>query len=1138
MKVKKLLSLLLVLVMFITGAFATVITSGATLLNIKEVSATLTLSGYTRSQLKAMPLRTVLNNVVCEGGAYTLGESIDSNPEAKIVWTRYKDERDDVIYDEYHVEDLDAIVDLSSERYGDNSFNMKIIVGSGTQLAPGNVRYDVSVNISNVIENFIISDVCMYFEQPDGKRTKADADFSMVNYGFNQTVTYVDDDGNTNSYFYRECFLENYDNTNNGERYIAMNINVSDPDTNVKVYSGLTRSAENDITNQVLGYWNAPYTGYGFRISNYVYDYLLFDVYKKGKIISSEAILLHCIDHTQSLSLSDILGADGKSVLHSRNYDYRDGHTVYYLNNGYSEYGRYTLKFYSISSDVLRIVEGQFTTEEEVLAQPNLLQAFKNNTYSGVFAEPKTFTIYSTARSRTYLDYVTFEVDESTWTENLLEKPVLDRDPYFYITDVKTSESGMTNNYIIENGLNSFFDTYYGYGYQTVFISDDTDISRIILSVDGDERDNVYDSVHSKKIDFSKPQDFAAGKVQYTISTGSRIRNYFVSILKKQSGGAKLYVNGPTDRTVNLDNYFENRHDILIANIGDAELTGLNVEWSVAPQNVKLHDYWTVGGENNNTLAPLTNARSTDYLAKIRLVPDGEGDISGQLKITADGQEPVYINISGRAGNPNIVTQSPLNDGVKYVPYSAIIATDNIYSWAHAVFYCSGKLPKGLEFNNKTGEIYGVPTEIGSFKFEISASFEDGRGKYLGFPTVTKEFQLEVLDNTDMNVYNASDDEYTIKTHLGIEQTAGQRDYYLSYDNINIDQIFASNGEFGDFIDLWLNGEKLTEGTDYTKHEGSTVITIKSQTLSNLKRDTSNTIAAEFRVDGKRENELKRTAQNFIIGNISSNPDRPTNPTPPSKPLNPTSGNANAYAEKDDTEAKKVAELIDALPDEISDDDDDNVQAARRAYDNLTDEQKKQVENYNKLVDAENQLDKLKDEKLHSNDKSEADQDDEVTNSDVNSDIEIDAVTILGKIYNDLGEAISDLPVEIHSEVQKTATDSNGVFKFDNVEFGEHTLYISGKNGSVSKSFTIEAGDEFAVFDDSIIISDENEVELRIVFDGNSIRFLKNNEELPTVTQVVVGNDGNPTTSVAFPIISVIASGCMACGALCFRKRK
>lgn len=27
----------------------------------------------------------------------------------------------------------------------------------------------------------------------------------------------------------------------------------------------------------------------------------------------------------------------------------------------------------------------------------------------------------------------------------------------------------------------------------------------------------------------------------------------------------------------------------------------------------------------------------------------------------------------------------------------------------------------------------------------------------------------------------------------------------------NVDQLFVSAGEYGEFIDLWLNGEKLTE---------------------------------------------------------------------------------------------------------------------------------------------------------------------------------------------------------------------------------------------------------------------------------------------------------------------------------------
>lgn len=1138
MRTKKLLSLLLVLALFITGAFASMITSGATLLNIKEVRATLTLSGYTQSQLKSMPLRTVLDNIVCDGGAYTLGESIDSNPGAKIVWTRYKDESGSEIYDEYHVEDLDAVVDMSV--YGDfyhydandNSYysysSMQVIVGSGNQLDFQNVRYNVSIEFRNIIAELSIEDIDIRFEKTD---EYDGVHIGWVEYPRSQMII-VNEDKTKIGYESRDIYVTNYDNKSDGERYIALKVKLANSDSYVRVYSDYTRSE--DITDKILAYDTISNTGIGLKIDEYCYSSILFDVYRNEKIIYSEIINLIVQDYCPSLYISNIVDKSGKSVINQDSYNYSyDGHRIYDLYKGYSKSNIYTLKFSSISSDIERIVEGEFSTVEEVLSRPNLLEAFKNGTYGGVFSEPNVYTLYSKMDSSTYIGYFTVELRESTIPEEWWTELPLDNDPLMDVWGVYKADSTSINDFVARG---TEFDTYYAYGYQTAFISDDVDMSKIKLLVYGDMRDNVYDSVGSQKIDFSEPQDFTSGKVQYTISTGSKIRNYFVSILKTRTGGAKLYVNGPTDRTVNLDDYFENRHDILIANIGDAELTGLNVEWSVAPQNVKLHDYWTVGGENNDTLAPLTNAASTDYLAKIRLIPDGEGEIRGQLKISADGQEPVYINVSGRAGNPNIVTQSPLKDAVKYVPYSAIIATDNIYSWAHPSFYCSGKLPEGLEFNEKTGEIYGVPTEIGSFKFEVSAQFEDSRGSHLGFPTATKEFELEVLDNTDMNVYNASDDEYTIKTHLGAEQTAGQHDYYLSYESVYSDQVFASNGEFGDFIDLWLNGEKLTEGKDYTKHEGSTVITIKSQTLSDLKRDTSNTIAAEFRVDGKRENELKRTAQNFIIGNVSSKPTEPTDPTEPTNPTtptNPTNGSTSGNTEKSDSEVKKVIELIEQLPDEITENDADDVDAARRAYDNLTDEQKKQVNNYSKLVDAEKQLDEVKTDEQTPSDENDSTDGEFDSNTD-----SVKSIGIFGTIYDENGNAISDLSVEIHSEIRKTTTDDSGTFKFDEVEIGKHTLYINGKNGSVSKSFSIEEGDEFIISDDSITFSDEKMVELRIVFDGSSIRFLKNDEEIPTVTQVVVGKDGNPTTAAAFPVVSVIVSGCLAFGALCFRKRK
>ena len=90
----------------------------------------------------------------------------------------------------------------------------------------------------------------------------------------------------------------------------------------------------------------------------------------------------------------------------------------------------------------------------------------------------------------------------------------------------------------------------------------------------------------------------------------------------------------------------------------------------------------------------------------------------------------------------------------------------------------------------------------------------------------------------------------------------GNHDYVLQTTD---DQLFVSTGVLGEFQDLWLNGEKLVDGVDYTKVSGSTRITVRSQTFKNKLQEGTNTIAAEFRVNGDKNKELKRTAQNFRL---------------------------------------------------------------------------------------------------------------------------------------------------------------------------------------------------------------------------------------------------------------------------------
>ncbi|MCL2578133.1 MAG: copper amine oxidase N-terminal domain-containing protein [Defluviitaleaceae bacterium] len=126
-------------------------------------------------------------------------------------------------------------------------------------------------------------------------------------------------------------------------------------------------------------------------------------------------------------------------------------------------------------------------------------------------------------------------------------------------------------------------------------------------------------------------------------------------------------------------------------------------------------------------------------------------------------------------------------------------------------------------------------------------------------------YTLTVLDNTNVNVFASTDEGYEITTHIGT--SVGGLDFVVT--EIPRDGLkFVTIGEYGEFIDLWLNGAKLIRGADYDAEEGSTVITVREQTFNNLppaQRTMVNTLAAEFRVDGNNFNDLRRASQNFRI---------------------------------------------------------------------------------------------------------------------------------------------------------------------------------------------------------------------------------------------------------------------------------
>lgn len=70
-----------------------------------------------------------------------------------------------------------------------------------------------------------------------------------------------------------------------------------------------------------------------------------------------------------------------------------------------------------------------------------------------------------------------------------------------------------------------------------------------------------------------------------------------------------------------------------------------------------------------------------------------------------------------------LITTTVLPDGEKGMPYTFLLRTNGEdIKWSK-----SGKFPKGLKLDKKTGEIYGTPTKAGTYTFKIKAKNKAGK---------------------------------------------------------------------------------------------------------------------------------------------------------------------------------------------------------------------------------------------------------------------------------------------------------------------------------------------------------------------------------------------------------------------------
>lgn len=980
-KFKKVLSIFLTIVMMFTTVLSTGMIAYASMLPLKEVKAYLVLSDKTEDQLKAMPLDDVLNMLLD-----SKGNKINLPNNATTVWRYIKAEEDGIEeYKQYNIGQNEKI-DLSITDSNIKEYTVELIIGSENQLDENNIRYVVRIYLSNTVREEIGYE--LYAEDTNGNRKKVIPKRKnralntqlMDLYGMSITANewIIPVSENDKTYYFGMSSLADEHPNFNVEIYDFWAYIFSGGDTS-KLNSLTSKLINQDLTKSENGleisldwtkmmaiiYYDNAGNVANINVESFspvtdasYIDGSLYtrdgDVFTDITLINENAIVF------EDKTIDSMLEGDGvQNICIMLKEGYSIDSDFYCVLNAHGKtFGN------DANNHILKAVKGHYDSLDETNEiedikeqlipsdQTSLARGYKANyNYKN---EGVPFTIFFDDNSVWKIRVVAMEY-ESKYDENYFkpftEKPIIgEADPWFRVQGAESNNGKKYDTYTIENGKNINMDTYYGYGYQTIFINDaNADLSNIKPDFWYANTDRVYavSKDSGNRVDENHTRNFNNENQQYTgiiIDNGKENeRNYWVTFKKLNNNGPELYVYGPNEREVILDEYFEFKHDILIANIGNAPLKDINVELLDA-ENVKLDPYWNVGGNGNDTLAAFTATSSnTKYgelpnLAKIRLLPDGEGEVKGTLKITAQGQKPVLITLNGKAQNPEIITEK-LSDAVKYVPYQQIVATNNMHDWITTQFsVVDGTLPDGVTLNSDTGEIYGVPTvpdgtENVTYKFTVEANyFVDGRDGY--FEPSQKEFTLTVKPNTDENVYLASDinDGYSIKQHIGTQ--TGQ--YSFELETIE-DTVFTSNGEYGEFVALYLNGEKLVEGVDYDSESGSTKITIKSQTMDNkTKPDDNNTIAMEFREDtngdGKGDSgaDMHRTSQNFN--------------------------------RKTETDVDKVIKKIAALPSNITLKDKGAVQSARNAYDALSSSDKKKVTNYSKLTAAESRIAQLEKE--------------------------------------------------------------------------------------------------------------------------------------------------------------------------------
>ncbi len=796
--------------------------------------------------------------------------------------------------DQYTISAPGSALDLS--RWTTSSYNQwEFIVGTADQLDQSNKRYIVNIEVTDS-DHWL--DATVKTKDADGK--VSDMAISYEYYS----------DYNRNS---RELYLsvnsEEYNYKNELSVSLAINSSYSFNDT-VTVYEGTYTTPEEaasgkDITAEI---WN----GSGYSVKRYENNYIT--IVSRNSAGTVTGFLPLYVYVSASTAYSETTGVIRVNELNDSQDKVNSGSSwstsdpskvSVSLYRGYAANAKYNARLYfevyakgSSSSTynnekVVAAYVGDFESNDaakQAGAKDIKDQLFSSSSKSGYAADYSngvTFTIFADLNGDGKITRHPFKL---TTYEGTTEKGGSSSIPSSSTAVRFTgliAEGGerITDLYIVDPEMDSYAD----YSYRTIIVGENVDLTKKIApEFSLGTGVSLYATGSATKIESGKDfRDFNGVVQQYTAASedGNYQENFWLQVIKAKDNSTEtspkynLYINSLGDkdaevtvdekgvtranREMLLDYRSDYKHDILVINMGNNAIE--NVKASLESDTLAIDEYWTLSGDHklSGYVATSTPEQYDELpnLAKIRIaakkgVKDGT-EVSGTLTITSNDDTIAVIKLTGTVGNPTIITNE-VPEAVKYVHYGTMIQNSNKYSWNKVSYSLSGKLPAGLELR-PNGEIYGVPQETGEFTFTVRMN-----NSYSGFGSVSKQFTLKVVANTDANVDNATSENYDVMDRIpDFTSTPSQ------------DATFRSKGDYSEFtrtesnkelVAVTLDGQALTPDKDYTSESGSTRITIKAQTLA--RGNGAHTLSVEFRDE---KDTFHRAAQNYHISGSYDN---------------------------------------------------------------------------------------------------------------------------------------------------------------------------------------------------------------------------------------------------------------------------